>query len=151
MDDGRRTFLPGATEGTNAVQGAQRGYGGCIYVRAHEDTTWESVIGEMELDNLRHGGRTADVPHGLPGQGRPAELPVREMPGTSGDEDGYAGPFYAPACPGHHDNFVGGKPPLPTVTPMQHAGPLACVEQKAHFHRTVLQGGGAEEEAVRGG
>ena len=35
---------------------------------------------------------------------------------------------------------------------MQHASPLACVERKAPCHRTVLQGGGAEEKAVsRGG
>ena len=35
---------------------------------------------------------------------------------------------------------------------MRHAVPLACVEQKPPCHRTVRQGGGAEEKAVsRGG
>ena len=73
-DDGRGTFLPGATEGTGEVQGVRGGDGGWIDGRAHEDTTWVSSRGEMDLDNLGHGGRTADVPHGLPGQGKPAEL-----------------------------------------------------------------------------
>ena len=38
-DDGRRKFLPGASEGTGAVQGVQGVYGGWIAGRAHEDTT----------------------------------------------------------------------------------------------------------------
>ena len=42
---------------------------------------------------LARGGRDADVPHGLPGQGRPAKLPGRGMPRTSGDEDINAGTF----------------------------------------------------------
>ena len=70
----------------------------------------------MELENLGHGGRAADVPHGLPGQGRSAELTSGEMPGTSGDKDGDAGTLYAPACPGHHGNFGGEKHPPPTVS-----------------------------------
>ena len=74
-DYGRGTFLPGAVEGTGAVQVVQGGDGRWVDGRAHEDTTWASSRGEMELDNLYHGGRTVDVPHGLPGQGRPADLP----------------------------------------------------------------------------
>ena len=74
------------------------------------------------------------------------------MHGPSGDEDGVAGPFSAPACPGHRGRFGGGKPPPSTVPLMQHSGPLTCVERKAPCHRTVRQGGGAEEKAVsRGG
>ena len=65
----------------------------------------------MELENLDNGGRVADVPHGLPGKGRPAGLPVRGMPMTSGDEDGNAGTFYVPACTGQNCNFRGGKTP----------------------------------------
>ena len=37
------------------------------------------------------------------------------------------------------------------VPPIRHAGPLMCFEQKAPFHCTVFQGGGAEEKAVSGG
>ena len=74
-DEGRGNFLPIVAEGKGALQGVWEGYGGWIYGRAHEDTTWESVRREMELYNLGHGGRTTDVPHGLPGQGRPVELP----------------------------------------------------------------------------
>ena len=58
--------------------------------------------------------------------------------GTSGDEDGYAGPFSAPACTGHCGHFGGGTPPTPlTMNPMRHAVPLACFEQKAPCHHTV--------------
>ena len=74
-DDGRGTFLPGAAEGTGAVKGVQGGDGSWIDGRAHEDTKWASNRGYMELEKLNHGGRTADVPHVLPVQGRPMELP----------------------------------------------------------------------------
>ena len=73
-DDGRGTFLPGVAEGTGAVQGVQVGDGGWSNIRAHEDIKWSSGRGEMELENLVHRGRTTDVPHGLPGQGKPVEL-----------------------------------------------------------------------------
>ena len=74
-DDRRGTFLQGAAKGEGAVQGVWVVVGVWIDGGDHEDTTWASGRGEMELDNLGHGGRTADIPHGLPGQGRPAELP----------------------------------------------------------------------------
>ena len=74
-DEGRGTLQLGAAEGTGAVQGLWGEDGGWIDGRTHDNTLWASGRGEMELDNLGHGGRTADVPHGLPGQGRPAELP----------------------------------------------------------------------------
>ena len=74
-DDRRGTFLPGAAEGTGAVQGVWGGDGDWINGRAHEDTTWASGRGEMEMDNLGHGGITKDVSHGLPVQGRFSDLP----------------------------------------------------------------------------
>ena len=61
--------------------------------------------------NLGHGGRAADISHGLPIQGRPTELPSGRMPRPSGDEDISAGPFPTPACPGHRGRSVGRKPP----------------------------------------
>ena len=137
-DDGRGTLLPGAAEGTGAVQGVRGGDGGCIDGRAHEYTKWVSGRGDMDFNNLGHWGRTSDVPHGLTGQGRPIDLPW-----ISDDEDGDAGPFYAPACPGHRGHFGGGKTPPPTVPLMQHDGSLACVERKAPCHHTVRQRGGA--------
>ena len=73
------------------------------------------------------------------------------MPRTSGDEEGDAGPFYAPACPGHRGHFGGGKPPPHMVPPMQHDGPLVNTERKAPYHRIVLQGRGVKEAAVSGG
>ena len=79
------------------------------------------------------------------------ELPSGVMPRTSGDEDGDAGKFSAPECPGHRGHFGGGKLPPPTVPPMRHAGTLSYTELKAPCHRTVRQGGGAKEAAVIGG
>ena len=75
MDDGRGTLLLGAAEGTGAVQEVQGRDGGWIDGRAHEDTTWVSSRGEMELYNLGHRGRTEDVSHGVSVQGRLSELP----------------------------------------------------------------------------
>ena len=151
-DDGRRTHLPGAAEGTGAMQGLWGGGGYGIIGGAQDDTAWTSGRGVMDLENLGHGGKAAYVPHGLPVQGRPTDLPGGGMPRTSDNEDGDAGTFHAPACTGYRGNFGGGKHPPPTVPPMQHAGPLAYTERKAPCHRTVLQGIGAGEAAVsRGG
>ena len=57
------------------------------------------------MEKLGHGGISADVSHGLPVQGRHAELPGGGMPRTSGDEDGDAGNCFAPTCPGHRGHF----------------------------------------------
>ena len=72
--EGGGGFLPVAVEGTGTVQGVWGGDGGWIDESTHEDTTWASGRRDMELDNLSHRGITADVSHGLPGQGRPADL-----------------------------------------------------------------------------
>ena len=123
-DDGRGKLLPGAVKGTGALQEVQVGDDGWIIRGVHDDTTWVSGIGDMDLENLSHRGRTANVIHGLTGQGRPTELPGKGMPRTSGYEDGDAGTSYAPACPGHRGHFGGGKPPPPTVPPVRHADTL---------------------------
>ena len=128
----------------------QGGDGGGIIGGTQDDTIWASSRGEMELEKLIHWGRAADVPHGLTGQGRPADLPSGGIPRTSSNEDGYAGTFFVPACPVHRGYFVGGKYPPPTVPPMQHAGPLVYTERKVPCHRTVRQGRGAENAVVSG-
>ena len=104
---------------------------------AQDDTEWASGRGETELKNLGHGGKSADVSHGLPGQQRPAELPGGGMPRTRNKEDGDESAFSAPECPGHRSNFGGWKPPPRTVPPMQHAVPLTYTEWKAPCHCTV--------------
>ena len=118
-DDGRGKFLPEAVEGMGAVQGVRGGDDEWIDGRAHKETTQEVGGGDMELGNLGHGGRTVDVQHCLPGQGRPAEFPDSGIPRTSGDEDGDVGPFSAPEYQGHHGHLGGGKTPPPTVPPTQ--------------------------------
>ena len=69
----------------------------------------------------------------------------------SGDEDGDAGTFYAPACPGHSGHFGAEKHPPPTVPLMRYAVPLAYTKRKTPCHHKVRQGSGAEEAAVSGG
>ena len=83
---------------TGAAQGVQGGDGGWIIGGDHDDTTCLNGTGEMELEKLNHGGRAADIPHGLTGQDRPVELTGGGMPSKSGDEDGYSGTISAPAC-----------------------------------------------------
>ena len=117
-DDGRGTLLLVETEGKGTVQGMRGGDGGGIIVGTQDDVAWASGRGEIELENLGHGGRAADVSHGLTSQGRLAELPIRGIPRTSGDEDGNAGTFSAPECPGYRGHFGGRKHPPPTVPPM---------------------------------
>ena len=124
-DDGRGALLPGATEGAVTVQGVQVGYGGGVFGGAQDDTACASGRGETDIENLFDVGRSADVSHGLPGQGTPAELPGGGMPKTSGDKDSNAGNFSALECPGHRGHFGGCKPPPPMVPLMQHAVPLA--------------------------
>ena len=68
----------------------------------------------------------------------------------SNNEDGDAGPFSAPSCPGHCGRFGGGILTPPTVLLMRYPGPLACVERKAPYHRAVCQGFIMEEKAVSG-
>ena len=105
----------------------------------------------MDLENLSHRGRSADVLHGLPVKGRPADLPGGSILRTSGKKDGDAGTFYVPACPRHCGYFEGWKPSPPTVSPMRHAGPLTYTERKSPCFLTVCDGGGGEEALVNGG
>ena len=116
-DDGRGTLLPGGIEGMGTVQGVRGRDCGGIIGKAQDETAWSSVRGEMDLENLVRGGRAADVLHGLPGQGRPAELTGGGMTRTGGDKNSNAGIFSAPACPGQRGHFGGDKPPPPTVPP----------------------------------
>ena len=82
-DCGRGTLLPGVVEGTGALQGVQVGDGGCIDGRDHDDTIWASSRGDMELDNLGHGGRTTDVSLDFPSKGSPQSCQVEVFPGRS--------------------------------------------------------------------
>ena len=148
---GRGTLLPGSIEGMDTVQRVRVGDGGDTFDRAQDNTAWSSSRRDMKLDNLGHGGRASDVLHGIPVQGSPAELPVGGMHRTSNDEDGDAGTFSVPACPGHHGHFGGGKPPPVTVTPMRNARPLVYTEWKAPCQHTVRHGSGAKEAAGSGG
>ena len=95
------------------LQGVRGGDGGGIFGREQDDTAWASGRGETELENLDHRGRAADVSHGLPGQGSPAELSGGGVYRKSGYKEGDAGTFSAPACPGNCGHFGGWNPPPP--------------------------------------
>ena len=125
---------------TSLFQGVRGGYGGRICGGSQDDSAWASGRVATYIENLGHRGRTADVSHGFTGQGRPADIHGGGMPRPSGNEDGDAGPFTTPECPGHHVHSGGGKHPSPTVPPMRHAGPLSGNEQKAHYHSSLHQG-----------
>ena len=66
-------------------------YGGGIPVESPDDSAWEGVRDATELKNPGRRGRAMDISNGIPGQGRPVELPSGGIPGPSGDEDGNAG------------------------------------------------------------
>ena len=83
MDDGRGTHLPGATEGTGAVQGLRGRDGGRIIGRAHDVTEWASGRGNMDLEKLGLRGTAADVLHVLPSMGGPRSCPVEGFPGRA--------------------------------------------------------------------
>ena len=87
------------------MQGVRVGYVGRVFCRAQDYTAWASGRGELDLENLDHGVRAADILHGIPGQWRPTEKPSGGMPRMIGNEDCNAGKFYAPACLGHRGHL----------------------------------------------
>ena len=103
------------------------------------------------MENPGRGDWASDFQNDLPGQGRPADLPSGRIPRQSGDKDSNAGALLALACPQHRGDSGGGKPPPPTLRPMQHAGSQAGPEQTAPDHGTVCKWGGAEKTTDRGG
>ena len=54
-DDRKETLLPGEEEGPGAVQGLRGGAGGWIIDWSHGNTTWESGIGDMDLEKCVYG------------------------------------------------------------------------------------------------
>ena len=63
---------------------------------------------------------------------------------TGGDTDTNMGALTSPACTRHRNYIGGGKPTPPTMTPVQHTGPLASAERASSRHRLVRQRGGEE-------
>ena len=133
------------------MQGVRGGEGEEIFGGSQDDTAWANNRGKTNLVNLSHLGRVTDVLHGLTDQEMPADLPGGGMHRPSDDEDGDAGSFTAPSCPGHRGHFGGGKPPPPTVTLMPHSVPPTYTEWKAPWYRTVRQGSEAKEATASGG
>ena len=78
----------------------------------------------MKLGSFVHRRRAADVPDGLPDQGRASELPSGGLPRPGRDEDGDADALFQPACTGYRDHLGKGKPTPPTVPTMRHDDPM---------------------------
>ena len=105
----------------------------------------------MKLGSFVHRRRAADIPDGLPDQGRSSELPSGGLPRPGRDEDGDADALFQPACPGYRDHIGGGKPPPPTVPTMRRAGPMEGTKCQALRHRIVRKGRGTKEASDGGG
>ena len=75
-DEGRGPFVPGAAEGKVPVQGVWGGDGSWVAGGAHAGPKLEDSEGDTELGIHTPWQGTADVPDGLPGRRRTAELPV---------------------------------------------------------------------------
>ena len=58
-----------------------------------DDSAWEGDRDATDLENPVRGGRDTEISNGIPGQGRPVELPGGGMHGPSGNKDGDAGAF----------------------------------------------------------
>ena len=123
--------------------------GGGIPGESPDESTWEGGGDATELENPGRWGQTTDFPNGIPGEGRPAELPGEGMHGPSGDKDRDVGAIPAPECPRNRGHSGGGKSPPPMVYPMRYAGPPAGPEQQAPGHSPVRQGSGAERKRRR--
>ena len=146
-----RPHVQGAPEGTGIMQGVRGVDGGRITEESSDESTWEGGEDMTKMKNPGRGGRATDFLNDITSEGRPAKLPSGGIPGLSGDEDSNAGALTALACPRHRGQYGIGKPPPPTVRPMQHAGPLTGPERQSPCHIPVCQGSGAEEAAARGG
>ena len=101
----------------------------------------------MELGSFGYRLRVADIPDGLPDQGRDVELPSRGLPRPirDADADDDADALFQPECLGYCDHLGGGKLPPPTVPTMRHAGPVEGTKSQAPRHITVRKRHGTKE------
>ena len=106
------------------MRGLREGYGGKIIGDTQSDAAWAGGREAVDLGSFGHRRPAADVPDGLPDQGRAAELPSGGLPRPGRDKDGDADALFQPACPGYCDHLGGGKPPPPKVLTMRNAGAM---------------------------
>ena len=81
---------------TGLLQVVQGGDGGGISGESPDELAWAGGRGATNLDNPGHRGRATDVSNGLPGQGRPVEMPGGGMPWPSGNKYRDAGACWSP-------------------------------------------------------
>ena len=117
-DDGGRPNIPGSEERKGTVRVMQERDGGGVIGVTLGDTAWAGGRGAVELESFGHRKRAADVPDGLPDQGRAKELPSVGPPRPGRDEDDDADALCQPAFSGYRDHLGGGKPPPPKVPTM---------------------------------
>ena len=73
--------------------------------------TQHGRVAETRQSWITPAAEAPEIPDGIPGQGRPAELPGGRISGPSGDKDGDVGALTAPACPRNRGHYGGGNPP----------------------------------------
>ena len=105
----------------------------------------------MDLGSFIHWRKATDVPDGLTNQGRDAELSSGGLPRPGRDKDGDADALFQLTFPGYCNHFGGGKPPPPTVPPIQNASPIEGTKRQGPRHRTVRKGSGTKEVSEGGG
>ena len=150
-DDGGGPHIPGTSERKGTVRGLRERDGGGIIGITQGDASRAGGRGAVGLVSFSHRQRDADVPDGLPDQGRDAELPSGGLPRSGRDEYGDADALFQPECPGYRDHFGGGKPTPPKMSLMQHAGPMEGTKRQAPHHHTIRKGRGTKEASDGGG
>ena len=128
-DDGGGADLPGAAEGAGQVRGMREIDGGRVSGIPPDDAARKVEGRTVDLGSLSHRRRPTKILAGFPDQGRAEELPCGGLPRKGWDTDSDADTFLQPACPGHRDHLGEGKPPIPKVLTMRHAGPVAGTQR----------------------
>ena len=91
--------IPGTAERKGTVRGMRERYGGGIIGVTQDDTAWAGGRGVVDLGSFGHMRRSADVPDGLPDQGRAADLLSGGLHRPVRDKDGDAYALFQPAFP----------------------------------------------------
>ena len=144
-DDRGGPIIPGMVERKGTVRGLWEVDGVGAIGDTQGDAAWAGCRGAVDLGSFGHRRRAADVPDGLPNQGRAAGLPSGGLPRPGRGKDGDADTLFQPECPGYRDHLGVGKTPPPTVPIMRHAGTMEGTKWKAPRHRIVRKGRGTKE------
>ena len=146
----RRIIIPGKAVSKGTLLGVWGRYGFVVTNGPSTDVAQEGSGREAALGYHGPRWRSTNLQYGFPNCMGGKELSYRGVSGTVGDADGNASPFPTPACLEHRDHNRGGKPPPPTVPPLQNYGALEGTERETYYYLSVCQGIITEEAAAEG-